>query len=227
MFTVEVDDRILFDIKATSILILTAIQIEARAIALALGIGIGQEAARVPGARHPVAIRVVGMRAKELPRDMKGDDVACVVMAGFGGGLSPKLRVGDVVVEGAEKPARAEWFAGTIHTAGRLVSTVEEKGRLFVETRALAVDLEGGIVREWARAVPFVHLRVISDSASDGVDPVVMTLVDGQGKVRMGKLMGALVRRPKLLGELVRLGARARVAGRALGEAVRLFVEGI
>src|SRR5690349_528345 len=93
------------------------------------------------------SVHVIGLRgARGLPAVGPGSRV---LVAGLGGALDPMLRVGDLVID--TPVGDGPWRVGAIHSAERAVTTPEEKGALFRETGALAVDMEHAAVR---RALP-------------------------------------------------------------------------
>jgi hypothetical protein len=71
-----------------------------------------------------------------------------------------------------------------------------------------------------ATAVPFIHLRAISDSAVDAVNPIVMSIVDCHGRIKAGKLAVALLLNPSLIWQLLKLGSHSKHAAKALGQAI-------
>lgn len=214
--------------KEDPIVIFTAVELEARAIARALGLRRGGGMGWVgPG----VELTVIGIRSVHVPRPLPG--AGAVMLAGLAGALEPTLRVGDVVVDAGSRPmpqVMGNWRVGAIHTASKLISTPEEKAELLGATGALAVDMENAILRgqieESAehRGLPFLHVRAVSDSAGDGLDPVLMRLVDTYGRPTAMAVTGALLRRPGLIPHLRRVGRDSAVACRALGEAVETLV---
>jgi hypothetical protein len=181
--------------------IFTAIQAEAKAIRAVVPEG--------------VKLSVIGIRAVRL-REVA--DASGILMAGFGGALDPVLKVGDVVWDDP---------AGTIHTSTEMVSTAAQKAALFARTGARVVDMENGIVRAFAvrMEAAFYGVRAVSDTAEEAVDPVVLRLVDEIGRVRAGAIARELVRRPGIIPTLNRLRLSSGVAGRALAEAVRTFLD--
>jgi hypothetical protein len=72
-----------------------------------------------------------------------------------------------------------------------------------------------------ATAVPFIHLRAISDAAVDSVNPIVMSIVDCHGRIKAGKLTVALLFHPSLIWQLLKLGSHSKHAAKALGQAIR------
>ena len=97
------------------------------------------------------------------------------IAAGFGGALSPDLRIGDIVAvrnfsdpgpfgEISSLPARA----GTLITTKGVVETAEQKKDLGRHTGAIAVDMETAAIHRLcsARGIPMLAIRAISDTAS-------------------------------------------------------------
>lgn len=144
------------------------------------------------------------------------------MLAGLGGGLDPKLEVGDVVVDGLE-------HTGSIWSSDQLIGSVEQKKALYEQTGAAVVEMEGGVVRKWSQAqgVGFIGIRSVSDRADQALEGRLLGWVDGFGRPRWGKLLGALVREPGLIGPLWRLGQNGRRACVALGPAVRRVIHQI
>ncbi len=168
---------------------------------------------RLVRGRADVIVRVsgVGRAAAHSATAKLLDDVkpARVIAAGFCGALAPELRVGDVVT------------SPRIATVDRLVATPAEKARLRSETGADAVDMESAAVEEECRerGVPFVAVRAVSDRADTALSPELVRLLAG-GSVSVSKAGAALLRRPALLGEFLRLGRDTAVAARALAAAL-------
>jgi len=195
------------------LLLLTALKYEAAAIAKRLG---------------DVQLRVIGPRAVGLERV---DPTGCrgVIMAGLAGALDPALAIGDVVVDERSDLAipSGPWRRATLHTAADLISTVEQKRRLFAETGAAVVDMENAAVRAFAarHSVPFLGIRAVSDRADEPLDPTTLGWIDADGALRTGRLVLGVCRRPGSIPSLVRLGKRSKIAAAALAEAVERIVK--
>jgi Phosphorylase superfamily len=202
------------------LLIFTALQLEARAIARQLRLSLTTPTQYIgqPTPDLSIHLHVIGLRGMHLP-DIRKQPIA-IILAGLAGGLDPALRIGDVIVdENAEK----------IYCADKLISTPREKSELFRSSGAMAVDMESAIVRQFAqhRAIPFIHVRSVSDTADETLDPALLGLIDEIGRLQLGKIVATIVRQPTLLGDLLRLRARSRIALATLASAVERRVESV
>lgn len=101
-----------------------------------------------------------------------------VWLAGYGGGLDPTLKRGDIALwertADALPPAaplpshrRVKW----IHTAEEVVATPADKARLFASTGAPVVEMEAASVFRIldANHLPAAAVRVISDAADEAL----------------------------------------------------------
>ena len=195
------------------IAILTALMPEYRAIHRAVGDPDG------------VMYHVVGLSATRVPQLPAG---TLVIVAGLAGALDPALRVGDLVLDNsvANLPAELPWHTGSIHTADHLVATVAEKGALFKQTGALAVDMEQAAVRRaLPQAAQVIGLRAISDAADLALDPAVLRMIDGVGRPRPLTVLSMLARRPGLIPHLRQLNANSKVALRNLAMGTAALVD--
>jgi adenosylhomocysteine nucleosidase len=161
-----------------------------------------------------------------------------LVYAGFAGALDASVRVGDVlladeVVDEAGRHWPRCWPAATVGippwirrgrllTAAHLVTTPEAKQRLGVQHHARAVDMEAAYVAQRcaARNVPFGCVRAVSDAVDVPLSSSLLALMSG-GHVSLPRVIAALMRKPMLLPELLRLGRDSRRAARQLAAAVR------
>jgi hypothetical protein len=200
-------------------LILTALAMEEKAIAAELGVILG---------KWDVSVRVIGIRGGRFDRAGL-DQFENVVLAGIAGALDPSLAVGDVVCDGVSEKALegVPLRRGKIYTAEKLISTAEEKARLFKETGCMAVDMEGAIVRAAVEplGIPFLHIRAISDLASQDVSERMMNWVDDVGNARPGRVAADLIAHPSLVPGMIRLGRQSNVAVRRVADIVRQVVQ--
>jgi adenosylhomocysteine nucleosidase len=161
-----------------------------------------------------------------------------ILFAGFGGALDDTLHVGDVLLAdevvdeaGGRWPARwpgpAAWAVpwlrrGRLLTTCHLVTSPEKKRRIGGQHHAHAVDMEAAHVAVHCaeRNIPFGCVRAISDTVNTPLSPSLVALLSG-GRVSLPRLVFALIRKPMLMPELMRLGRDTRSAARQLAAALR------
>ena len=199
------------------LLICVAIQLEADAVRSAI--------ASVKTTK-PVEVAVVGIGASLLPTDEQAAKFGWIISAGLAGALDPTLQHGDVVVDGEASSLAIKWTSpirsGRIHTSEKVVTTAAEKADLFLQTGALAVDMETAGIRRMAERVnvPFLAIRAISDKADEPIDPAVLGMVDPFGRPRAGAVLTTLARRPTILRRLLKLRSNSQIAAKRLQECV-------
>jgi len=217
----------------TRVAVFTAVDLEARSLAHWLGL------ARVPGSDWPhyragaLELVCVGLRACELePRASRVAEPSLVVSAGACGALSPGLAEGDLVVpETVVSPTGARYAtaevgslrrAGTLVTVDDVVATPGAKARLWVETAALACDMESAAILEWARArgIPAVVIRAVSDTAVRGVPADLAALVESDGRVRTMRAVRAVLARPRAFVDALTLRSGTNAALKAVARAL-------
>ena len=202
----------------TRILVLTAVELEATRLARDLAL------APVAGSAWPhfrsgaLEIACVGLGASRLEeRAARCAPPALVVSAGTCGALAPDLREGQLVVPetvlletGARYPTAplaGQTPRGTLLTVGRVVESASAKARLWMETGAIAVDMESAVILEWAArgGIPGAVVRGVSDTASRAVPADLAAVVEADGRVRTMRAIGVALARPGRLGEALAL----------------------
>lgn len=168
-----------------------------------------------------------------------------LIFAGYAGGLTPELRIGDVVLADEivdehggcwpttwpETLLEGRWqppiHRGRVVTVDRAAATPDAKRQLARTHQALAVEMESAVfaARCTAAGVPFGCVRAISDDAHSTLSLALMTLLEDH-PVSPWKAFKAVLRRPSLIPEFWRLGRDTRTASRqlalALGELLTL-----
>lgn len=117
---------------------------------------------------------------ERLARHLATNPPSLVISAGYAGGLSPALAVGDLLLgENHSSPLPLEKarraladerpLVGTLLTVPAAVESARAKAALHRDTGALAVDMETAWIAEVCAAagVPLLSLRVVSDAAGD------------------------------------------------------------
>jgi adenosylhomocysteine nucleosidase len=215
------------------VLVLAALDVEARGLARYLGLP------RVSATPWPhyragaLEIVGVGLGAGRLPERLAGWPApSLVVSAGACGALAPDLASGDLVVPevvlgaGATRlltdPAAGLGRRGTLLSTGQLVAMPADKARLWMETGALAVDMESASVVQWARAqgFPVAVVRAVADTAHVGVPPDLAAVVEPGGRVRAGRALRAVLARPRAVADALALGRHTDTALRAVATAL-------
>lgn len=182
----------------TRIILLTALRRELAALRYA-----------VPAAR----MQVIGPRAGKLHAIKALPEPGwLVVLAGLAGGLDPKLKAGDVVVDDS----------GKIFTSPEMVTAPAQKAELFARTGALAVDMEGDAVRAWAEAMraKFLHVRAICDPADQVLDRGFIRLVTPTGGTRWVAAMGYALSHPLRIEAMMEIGKCSELALKNLARAL-------
>ncbi len=193
----------------------------------------------------PVALLALGI-GKECARIAAEMTIRCyrpdlIISAGFGGGLLPEVREGDIVIGtevldlsedmGSEVCFRSSYALphppsmaintdgfhihhGKIITADDMVLKAATKSRLGKMTGALTVDMETSAVAAVARArqTEFMAIRCITDNDHEDL-PAEFNDFFVLGQLQPSRVMAACVHSPRVLGQLARLGYRAKTSG--------------
>jgi adenosylhomocysteine nucleosidase len=220
------------------VLVVTAVDLEARALARHLGL------ARAAGSDWPhfrggaLELICAGPRALHLEaRAGSPAPATLVISAGVCGALAPDLVEGDLVVPEVVTSSRAGSHAtaplpglrraGALVTVDGVVGTPELKARLWIETGALACDMESAVILEWARArgLAAAAVRGVSDTASRGVAADLAAVVEPDGRVRTARAVRAVLARPGAISEALALrsgtSAALKSVAAALGQVAR------
>ncbi|HVX85036.1 MAG TPA: hypothetical protein VH253_09490 [Phycisphaerae bacterium] len=209
------------------VLILTALESETCALAAALHLHRHPEHPQLWKNDRIIALGI-GLRAAHLQRAfdlLSAHRPQVIVLAGLAGALDPTLKVGDVLIDSPLPPLNIPpgTRAGRIHTASELLCTPEAKQQLFRSSACAAVDMEAAAVAPIATAagIPFLHVRAISDAATDHVDADCLSLIDSDGHPILRRVVRLLVRRPTVIAQLLRLRRDTSLALSRLSQTMR------
>lgn len=164
-------------------------------------------------------------------------DIRGVISIGLAGGLSPHLKVGDVVIAdqiitGAETwDCHEGWrvrlmsrlptaIQGQIFGSDIIIEKPETKSGLHETTGALVVDMESQVAARFAakRNLPLAGLRVISDDSNHVLPPAALVAMKPDGGIAIGRVLGSLLRHPTQIPSLIRT---ARGSNKAFAELLR------
>jgi adenosylhomocysteine nucleosidase len=191
------------------------------------------------GAVEVVATRTgmgLALAAEATERLLDVESVDHVVVVGIAGGIGTTA-VGDLIrpehVE--DRGSGARYRATPLGPAVGLVSSSDEflvdpdGVDALVRRGVLALDMETAAIAAVceARQVPWSAVRVISDLASDHSDAAVLDLVRPDGTPDVGASVRFLVRNPRRIPGLVRLGRDSMRAARAAAAEVRRQLEAL
>ncbi|MDQ3546363.1 MAG: hypothetical protein M3429_07590 [Verrucomicrobiota bacterium] len=158
-----------------------------------------------------------------------------VISSGFAGGVDPSLGVGDLLLaENFSDPAllariRRLLPAQVVRlaTVDRIVETVAERAQFARAYGAAAVDMETQWIAEACveRKIPFLALRVISDTAAAPFPAPPRVLFDlERQRTSPQQLLGYLLRHPGAIGRLIRFSRQISTARANLAVALDLVL---
>ena len=182
--------------------------------------------------------------AQEAAQWLVADGANALVSIGVAGGVSPAINTGDLViaetvVEQGDGKRNENWVADTAYTdfaytaisradipvhRGRVFTsrqallTDEKKKHWHEQTQALIVDMESSAIAWVAQEthLPFFVMRAVSDNSTASVPQDVYACLTDSGTVKLSLLFCALLRRPALITDLLRMKKDFDAALRAL-----------
>lgn len=183
---------------------------------------------------RPVAVAEIGMGAPVASRRVRSllaamPEAEVVWLAGYGGGLDPSLRRGDIVVwertpgalpESSSLPAHRR--PGPVFTASEVVATPEHKARLHRETGRAVVEMEADAVlaETDARGLACAAVRAVSDAADEALPADLLACGYDMrlGRETPLRMMWRLATHPGDIGRLRRFLAALPPVRRALAD---------
>ena len=154
-----------------------------------------------------------------------------LISFGVAGGLSPKLRPGTCVVASAILSGTARYMTDWIWSRKLLqaipdavhgmiigvptpVAHTDAKRTLFLNTGAVAVDMESHVVASVALAhdLPIIAIRVVTDPAERALPHVALAAMRPNGTIDLVAMICSLIKRPQELPALVRTALDAGAA---------------
>jgi adenosylhomocysteine nucleosidase len=216
----------------TRLLVLTAVDLEARTLARHLGLTpTGSAWSHFSGGS--LEIMAVGVAACHLgTRARPHGGAVLVVSAGVCGALAPELAAGALVVpevvlgaDGRRRPTAAVGGArrhGTLLTVDRVLEDAAGKARRWLETGALAADMESASILDWAadRGLPALVVRGVSDPAARGVPADLARVVHDDGRIHPMRAVTAMLARPRAIADAVALRTATTTALKTVAAAL-------
>jgi adenosylhomocysteine nucleosidase len=191
---------------------------------LGIVVGLTAEARLARGLGRVAAGGGTPAGAAEAATSLIAQGATTLLSFGLAGGLDPAWRPGDVVIPRAVLTG-GQLFATSPHVAptadlllghDRVLASAAEKRAFWQATGAVAVDLESGAVALMAAraGVGFCVLRVICDPAERDLPPAALIALDASGRIGLFRVLGSVAKRPKQIGDLLRLARDANAARR-------------
>ena len=187
-------------------------------------------------APHKINVVLTGIGPGNAERAFRqvltGPPPTRTLTCGFAGGLNPSFPLGTVVFSADEDfdltPALATAGArpARFHHADRVIITTAEKCTLRQTTGADAVDMESAIIRAICRerGIPSATVRIISDAADEDLPLDFNRLMGPNARLRYDRLVVAILKRPRRIPDLIRMGFRARRAARELASVLSCVI---
>lgn len=135
---------------------------------------------------------------------------------GFCGALDPVLHVGDIVVSDAHLPVRSTrpYVSGPVASIDHIARTTAEKGSLHAQG-AIAVEMESAGLA----GLPFFCIKSVSDTAGETFANDFGAALLPDGRFSTARVLRSALHRPfARVPELIRMGRRAALVSRSLGE---------
>ena len=138
-------------------------------------------------------------------------NAVALISFGLAGGLNPTLRPGAVliprtVIDGPDvyicDNNLIDMLGGSnsqsVSSSQRIAETAEEKGLLFSQTMADAVDLESGAVGRVAAAnrLPFAVLRAVADPAERNLPAAALIALNSTGDIKISAVLASVFKQP-------------------------------
>ena len=104
--------------------------------------------------------------------------------------------------------------SGSLVESKHIVSTSDEKNKIHLNTKAVALDMESIAIAKVANKyrLPYLAIRVIADPAEMNLPLAISHSVNHEGEVSLSKLLVYLARHPTELPGLIRLGLHFKAA---------------
>ena len=143
-------------------------------------------------------------------------------------GLSPALT--DELATRLELQCRGmnyRVYRGTFVTSAEIIGKQILSGLLPVTATTPVLEMETAAVAKvaWARKVPLIAVRAISDWAEEELDFSIADFTDREMRISVWKVLWTIARKPRIIPQLVRLGNNSRLAGENLAEVVKMVLE--
>lgn len=191
----------------------------------------------IRGVRLLIVITGVGKQYARagIQRIFMTEKPSAFLSIGYGGGLSPDLKLGDlcfirkVAGPGAEIHFEEDNIFGvpeiTLHTAEEVIRFPEEKLLLYHQFQRHIVEMETYYLAEEVlpKAIPLTCLRVVLDTQQEPLREY--GFFSPTGELFVGKLLKFLIQQPHRIWELRRMQKKGALASRKIAEVAIHWLE--
>ncbi len=172
-----------------------------------------------------------------------------IISTGFGGAILPGLSVGDVVAaqqllhsstSGFEEIEVGIYGRNSIADSLGLSRGTFISCDVILDKKTLAkqlpdgtanpvVEMESAAVARVAgiQGIPFLGIRAISDPWNEELDFSINEFCDDSMKIRIPKVLATIVKRPKIIPQLIRLARTSSIAAKSLAVAMERLLKQI
>jgi len=152
-------------------------------------------------------------KARWLARELVAHGAKKLLSFGIAGGLEPGLPIGSMIIGAQVAASDGIWpcdpvwvgelmqkfpeaHCGGVWGSETLIATAREKRALYEKSRCLIVDMESQCAAQIAAeaGLPLAVLRVVCDSATMDVPPVVMAAIAEDGSINIFRALGHVAR---------------------------------
>lgn len=177
-----------------------------------------------------------------LARQLIDKKVKRLISFGLAAGLSPDMEAGDLLLGATVVSEKGAWEAdegwnaklleylpcyqcAPIWGSDILLTTAKDKTRCAARSGCLAADMESHIVARAAvkAGIPFNVLRAISDTVDVDLPKAVFVPLLDDGSVDLSGIFASILKEPRQIPELVRLGLATHKALSGLRNAVAVI----
>ena len=172
-----------------------------------------------------------------------------LISVGFGGAVRPGLAVGDAVMaervlhwggKGFEEVAvgffdcnnsigNLSLTCGTFISCDVILDKRELRSRLAECVPNPVVEMESAAVARVAatESIPFLGIRVVSDPWNEELGFAIHEFCDESMRIRPARVLATILRRPRIIPQLVRLARNSRIAAASLAGVMERLLQQI
>jgi len=114
-------------------------------------------------------------------------------------------------------------------SSDKILNKRELAGKLPSDISNPVLDMETWAVARLAAQmeIPLLAIRAISDAGDEELDFSLDRFTDDEMNIRISRVLGTVVRTPRIIPQLIRLAVNSRIAGRNLAVSVKAILESI